>query len=58
VQELIRHMSAHGLRFAPAATGNETAYLALHHALAAYDLKAHATANEIIIDAIEPIAAD
>jgi hypothetical protein len=58
VQELIRHMSAHGLRFAPAQAGSETSYLALHHALAAYDLKAHAAANEMIIDPIEPIAAE
>jgi hypothetical protein len=51
-------MSAHGLRFAPAQAGSETSYLALHHALAAYDLKAHAAANEMIIDPIEPIAAE
>jgi hypothetical protein len=58
VQELIRHMSAHSLRFGPDTTGNEAAYLALHRALVAYDLKAHAAANQLIIDPIEPITAE
>jgi hypothetical protein len=37
VAELVRNMTAKGLRFAPAAPGDEAAYVALHRALAAYD---------------------
>ena len=36
VPELVRYMSRQGLRFAPAVEGDETAYVALHHALVAY----------------------
>lgn len=34
--ELIAHMTQHGLTFAPAGPGEESAYLALHRALVAY----------------------
>jgi hypothetical protein len=37
VAELIKFMTDKGLWFAPAAPGEESAYLALYHALAAYD---------------------
>jgi hypothetical protein len=37
VSELVNFMAEKGLRFAPAAPGDEPAYLALYHALAAYD---------------------
>lgn len=40
VEELVKHMTERGLRFAPAVAGDETAYLALHRALAAYDVGA------------------
>jgi hypothetical protein len=36
VEELIRHMANRGLSFAPATSGEEAAYLALHHALVNY----------------------
>jgi hypothetical protein len=45
VAELVRYMGENGLRFAPAVTGNEAAYLALQRALAAYDLQAHAASS-------------
>ncbi len=35
--EVVAHMSRYGLRFAPATPGQESAYLALHRALAAYN---------------------
>ncbi len=38
VGELVQHMSTQGLQFAPATTGDEAAYRALHNALAAYDV--------------------
>jgi hypothetical protein len=38
VTELVGHMSRQGLRFAAAVSGNEPAYLALHRAMADYDL--------------------
>jgi hypothetical protein len=38
VAELVRSMTEQGLHFAPATTGDEAAYLALHRALALYDL--------------------
>jgi len=41
VADLIRHMSKHGLRFAPAVAGDEAAYENLHRALAVYDVAAH-----------------
>ena len=37
VDELVKNMRTKGLRFSPAAPGDESAYLALHAALAAYD---------------------
>jgi hypothetical protein len=37
VAELIKYMSEHGLRFAPAVPGDEDAYRALYHALQAFD---------------------
>jgi len=37
VNELVKNMRTKGLRFAPAAPGDESAYLSLHAALAAYD---------------------
>jgi hypothetical protein len=40
--ELVKHMTERGLRFAPATEGDQSAYLALHRALAAYDFAAHA----------------
>lgn len=42
VRELVQFMAEHGLRFAPALSGGESAYVALHQALAAYDLTARA----------------
>lgn len=38
VAELIEHMNKHGLKFAPAAPGDEAAYSALHRALADYSV--------------------
>jgi hypothetical protein len=38
VAELVDHMSRQGLRFAAAVSGNEPAYIALHRAMADYDL--------------------
>ena len=37
VAELIKNMTADGLRFAPATQGDDGAYRALHNALNAYD---------------------
>jgi hypothetical protein len=37
VAELVAHMTNNGLRFAPATSGDETYYTALHSALVAYD---------------------
>jgi hypothetical protein len=37
VGELVKYMTENGLQFAPATPGNETAYTALHRALAGYD---------------------
>jgi hypothetical protein len=42
VPELVEHMTKQGLQFAPAMTGDESAYAALHQALANYDLAAQA----------------
>jgi hypothetical protein len=42
VRELVRHLTTHGLRFAPATEGREAAYLAVHRALAAYHVGAQA----------------
>ena len=36
VQDLVKSMAERGLRFAPAVTGDEKAYGALHRGLAAY----------------------
>jgi hypothetical protein len=38
VAELVKHMTAQGLTFAPAIPGDGPAYLALHRALVAYDV--------------------
>jgi hypothetical protein len=38
VEDLVKYMSDKGLTFAPAVTGDESAYQALHRALVAYDL--------------------
>ncbi len=38
VPELVKYMTDQGLRFAPAVAGDESAYLALHRALTAYDV--------------------
>jgi hypothetical protein len=46
VAELVRHMSREGLKFAPALTGDETAYEGLHKALAVYDVAAHTSRTE------------
>jgi hypothetical protein len=40
VGELVKFMASKGLTFAPAVTGDESAYLAVHRALVAYDLGA------------------
>jgi hypothetical protein len=40
VQDLVNYMSKEGLTFAPAVGGDEAAYVALHRALAAYDVGA------------------
>jgi hypothetical protein len=42
VPDLVKYMLDHGLTFAPADSGDEPAYLALHQALAAYDKASHA----------------
>jgi len=42
VPELVDHMRKQGLQFAPAIPGDEGAYVALHQALANYDLAAQA----------------
>jgi hypothetical protein len=41
VEELVKNMTASGLRFAPALPGQEAAYAALHRALASYNLRAY-----------------
>src|SRR5262249_44668572 len=38
VTDLVRYMTQQGLLFAPATSGDEAAYTALHRALAAYDM--------------------
>ncbi|HEV3262015.1 MAG TPA: hypothetical protein VG013_34510 [Gemmataceae bacterium] len=42
VQELVRHMSAHGLQFAPAVDGDQEAYTVLYRVLADHDVQLHA----------------
>jgi hypothetical protein len=42
VPELVEHMAKQGLQFAPATPGDESAYVALHQALANYDQAAQA----------------
>ena len=42
IQDLIDYMGKHGLRYAPAVTGDEDAYQALHSLLTAYSLAASA----------------
>jgi hypothetical protein len=41
VQELVRYMTKNDLRFAPATTGDEAAYLVFYRALASYDVSAN-----------------
>jgi hypothetical protein len=41
VADLVRGMAAKGLKFAPAARGDEAAYIALHHALLLHDFRLH-----------------
>ena len=41
VQELVRYMTKNDLRFAPATTGDEAAYLVFYRALATYDVSAN-----------------
>jgi hypothetical protein len=41
VTQLVQYMTRHGLQFAPAVEGDEPAYVALHQALAEYDLAAN-----------------
>jgi hypothetical protein len=45
VRELAGHMAAKGLRFAPAAPGDEPAYRAVRRALAQYDTRTRAAAE-------------
>jgi hypothetical protein len=42
VAQLVQYMTRNGLQFAPAVEGDEPAYVALHQALAEYDLAANA----------------
>jgi RNA polymerase sigma factor (sigma-70 family) len=42
VPELVEHMTQEGLAFAPAVAGDEAAYVALHRALADYEIAARA----------------
>jgi len=42
VEDLVKYMSDKGLTFAPAVTGDDSAYQALHRALVAYDLGSRA----------------
>jgi hypothetical protein len=42
IPELVEHMTKQGLQFAPAVPGDESAYVALHQALANYDVAAQA----------------
>jgi hypothetical protein len=48
VADLVRFMSERGLRFAPAAPGDEAAYAAVHQALTAYDLASRPMTRELI----------
>jgi hypothetical protein len=50
VPELVRHMTEHGLRFAPAAGGNNASYVALHRALASYDAALQTAAGATLPD--------
>jgi hypothetical protein len=51
VAELVRFMAEKGLRFAPASPGDEAAYTALYHALAAYDARTAPTPRVARADA-------
>lgn len=42
VKELVEYMTAHGLKFAPAVSGQESAYSSLQNALVSYDIGASA----------------
>ncbi|HMC65258.1 MAG TPA: hypothetical protein VKI65_10000, partial [Gemmataceae bacterium] len=46
VSELARYMAQQGLLFAPATSGDEAAYTALHRALAAYDVATNTLATD------------
>jgi hypothetical protein len=48
VRELVRYMAKSALRFAPAVTGDEAAYLVLYQSLAAYDVSANTQAPKFI----------
>lgn len=54
VLELVRDMTAHGLRFAPAGADNAAGYLALHRALAQYDTGLQAYAGAALPDRSGP----
>jgi hypothetical protein len=59
VAELVKGLTARGLRFAPATVGDEAAYLAVHRALATYDQNANTRlARETKPDATKPSAED
>jgi hypothetical protein len=45
VAELVDSMTRQGLRFAPASGGNDASYLAVHNALAAYDIALQSAAG-------------
>jgi hypothetical protein len=47
-------MTENGLRFGPAAAGNESAYLVLHRMLADYSLAAHAEAEALTQTNVRP----
>jgi hypothetical protein len=44
VPELVRYMAEHGLQFAPAVAGDQTAYTSLYRALVSYDFSARSKA--------------
>lgn len=46
VAELVKHMTEKGLQFAPASAGDEAAYVALHRAMAQYDVNTQALIAE------------
>jgi hypothetical protein len=54
VAELVRYMTEHGLRFAPATTEDKAAYAALHRALADYDLLIRSQLDRRVLSAARP----